>query len=127
VGAVIFTVTVQLPPPTSVPPEKVTDAFPAAGLKVGVPHPEEVLAAGVGATFIAPGEVGKVSEKATLVKVVDELGLVTVKASVEIPFVPIVLGVKVLLRTAGAKVDKVALAVFPVPPLVELTAPLRLL
>jgi hypothetical protein len=109
-----------------VPPEKDTDPLPAAGLNVGVPQPLLILTAGGLATLIAPGVVGNVSEKVTLVKVVVALGLVMVKVRVDVPLMPIVLGVKVLLRTAGAKVNKVALAVLPVPPLVELTAPLVL-
>jgi hypothetical protein len=65
VGAVTFTVTVQLPPPARVPPEKDTIPLPTVGLKVGVPQPLLVLAAGEEATFIAPGEVGNGSEKVT--------------------------------------------------------------
>ncbi len=59
-----MTVTVQVDPPVIVPPEKVTDPAPATGENVGAPQPE-VEAAGGAATTMAPGEFGKVSEKAT--------------------------------------------------------------
>lgn len=73
----MLTLTVQVPPPTMVPPEKEIEALFAFGLKVGVPQPL-VLALGVVATTIAPGEVGKVSLKATPVKGVDGFELVMV-------------------------------------------------
>lgn len=64
VGPVTLTVTVQLPPPVTVPPVKLTEPAPATGAKVGEPQP--LVEAPVGfATTILPGEIGKVSEKAT--------------------------------------------------------------
>jgi hypothetical protein len=81
---VILTLTVQVPPPTSEPPENEIEALPAVGLNVGVPQ-LFVVALGVAATFIAPGEIGKVSVKAKPAKGVDAFGLVIVKVSVEVP------------------------------------------
>ncbi len=63
-GAVTLTETVQVPPPAMVPPEKEIEPAPGAGLNVGAPQPV-VVAFGVPATTMAPGEVGKVSPKAT--------------------------------------------------------------
>src|ERR1051325_3126481 len=58
-GAVMLTVTMQVPPAASEPPEKLIEPAPADGAKVGAPQPE-VVALGVPATTIEPGEVGKV-------------------------------------------------------------------
>ena len=63
-GTVTLTVTTQVPPPAMLPPLKEIDPAPAAGLNAGAPQPE-VEAAGAPATVMAPGEVGKVSAKAT--------------------------------------------------------------
>src|SRR5262245_7091185 len=64
VGAVTLTLTVQVPPPAMAPPEKLMEPAPADGENVGEPQPF-VVGFGDGATTIAPGEVGKVSLKAT--------------------------------------------------------------
>ena len=80
---VMLTFTVQVPPAAMVAPENATDAAFAVGAKVGAPQPV-VLAAGVAATVIAPGLVGKVSPKATPVSAVVGFGLVIVKVSVEV-------------------------------------------
>jgi hypothetical protein len=82
VGAVTSTVTVQDPLAAIVPPLKDIDPTPA--LAVTVP-PQLVDVFGVGATTIDPGEVGKVSLKATPVIEVAEFGLVIVKVKVLTP------------------------------------------
>jgi hypothetical protein len=124
----MFTLTVQVPPPTIEPPEKEIDTLLAAGAKVGVPQPL-VLALGVAATFIAPGEVGKVSLKATPVKAVEGFGLVIVKVSVEVPLGAIALGANAFVMEGGTTADTVreALAGLPVPAFVVLTPLLVLL
>lgn len=114
----MFTLTVQVPPPTIEPPEKEIDTLLAAGAKVGVPQPL-VLALGVAATFIAPGEVGKVSLKATPVKAVEGFGLVIVKVSVEVPPARMGLWEKALVILAGVSTTSVAvLLTAPGPALV---------
>jgi hypothetical protein len=82
-GTVTFTLIVQLLFGESVPFENERDAAPAVGAKVGDPQPE-VEAAGVLATVIAPGDVGKVSVKFNPV-IVPLVGFVKVKVSVEMP------------------------------------------
>ena len=53
-------------------------------------------------------------------------GLVMVKLSNDVPFWKVVSGTKTLLMVGGRATNKVADAVPPVPPLVELTAPVVL-
>ena len=81
------------------PPENARLAAPAAGAKVGVPQPL-VLAAGVAATTIAPGVVGRVSLKLTPLKALP-VGLLRVKTSVLLPPLAIGLVRKVLLMVAA--------------------------
>lgn len=102
-----MTLTVQVPPPTSEPPENEIEALPAVGLNVGVPQ-LFMVALGVAATFIAPGEIGKVSVKATPAKGVDAFGLVIVKVSVEVPPARIGLWAKALVILAGVSTTRVA-------------------
>src|SRR5258706_5406163 len=81
-----------------VPPEKVREAAPAAGAKVGAPQPD-VVAAGVPATTIAPGDVGSVSVKLRLLSA-DDVGLVIVKVRVETPPTAMGLGLKVFANVS---------------------------
>jgi hypothetical protein len=53
--------------------------------------------------------------------------LVRVKVRVLVPLRAMVVGLKALEMPGGATTVKEALAVFPVPPFVELTAPVALL
>ena len=124
----MLTLTVQVPPPAIELLENEIEVPFAAGLKVGVPQPL-VLALGVAATFIAPGEVGKVSEKATPVRVVEGFGLVIVNRRVVVPPGATALGTKALVIEGGTTADtvSVALAVVPVPAFVVLTPLLVLL
>jgi len=93
---------------------------------VAVKVPLQVLVAfGVLATTIP---VGKLSVKAKLVIVavlVDGFVIVTVSVEVALGKV-IVVGAKVMVAVGGPKNAKVAEAVVPVPPLVELTVPVVL-
>ena len=90
----------QVPPAATVPPTKLTLAAPATGAKTGMPHPL-VLAAGVGATTIAPGEVGKVSLNCTATSAVAGFGLVIVKVSVVGTFGLTGLGANILAIDGG--------------------------
>src|SRR5258708_2956419 len=83
-GTVMLTETMHVPPPMMEPPENEMEPAPAAGVNAGAPHPE-VKAPGKAATTIAPGEVGKMSAKATPPIVSFWLGLVMVKVSVDVP------------------------------------------
>ena len=116
--------TVQVPPAAMVPPENANDTALAAVAKVGEPPPT-VLAAGVAATRITPGLVGKVSPKATPVSAVVGFGLVMVKVNVEVPLTALgdgeksfeMLGATTLLTTRLA-----VLLATPVPALALPTA-----
>jgi hypothetical protein len=66
-----------------VPPEKEIDPALMLGENVGEPQPEVETPVGF-ATTIFPGEVGKVSLKATPVNATLWLGLVIVRVSVEV-------------------------------------------
>lgn len=115
--------TVQVCPPAIVPFEKVNDASPEAGEKVGVPQ-FVVLAFGGFATRIWPGKLGKLSVKETPVILGEPpgFGLLMAIVSVETPFTPIGSGEKDLLMVGYDKTHMEALAVLPVSPLVEVTA-----
>ena len=66
VGAVTSTLTVQVPPPAIVAPEKFIDPSPPVKAGAKTPAPQSVISTfGVEATTIAPGTKGKVSAKAT--------------------------------------------------------------
>src|SRR5260370_37039808 len=91
-----------------VPPEKVSDAAPAAGANVGDPQPD-VVAAGVADTAIAPGVVGSVSVKLRLLKD-DAVGLPIVKVSVETPPTEMGLGLKLFANVscvAGSTIEAI--------------------
>src|SRR6478672_9182243 len=122
VVAVTATVTVQVPLAAMVPPEKLKEVFPAAGAKVGDPHPV-VVAFGVAATC---RPAGNESVKATPVRAVPVLGLVMVKVSVLTPPTAMGLGEKALAMLGGAATVRVSEPVLPVPPLVEVTLPVVL-
>jgi hypothetical protein len=83
--------------------------------------------------FVVPGvvhtciPVGSGSLTATPESVVLLLGLVIVMVRVEVAFTPIVARLKALAIVGGARTVNEALAVRPVPPSVEVTAPVVLL
>jgi hypothetical protein len=116
-----FTLAMQVPLAAIVPPEKESDVAPAAGAKVGLPQPE-MLTPGTEATC---KPLGNVSLKATDPREY-VLALVIVKIKTVVPFTVTVLGVKDLVMNAGPVTVREAEAVFPIPPLVELTVPLVL-
>ena len=70
--------------------------------------------------------LGRASVNATPVSVVPPFGLVRVKVSVLVPLTGTEAGPKALAIDGGAMTVRTAVAVFPVPPLAELTAPVVL-
>ena len=125
----MFTYTVQVPPAEMVPFVKEMEVALAAGAKVGEPHPL-VVALGVAATRICPGEVGNVSENWTLERLSFRLGLLIVKVRVDVPPARIGLGANNFEIAGGFKTvsEAVAIPLVPlfVPPSVEETNPLTL-
>jgi hypothetical protein len=121
-GEVPFTLTesVHELAAATVPPVRLTDELPAVLLKV---PPQLFTRFGLLATCTP---AGKVSAKATPVSVVAEFGLVMVKLNVEVAFTAMLAGEKPLLMVGGATTVTLAEAVLPVPPLVEVTAPVVL-
>jgi hypothetical protein len=122
-----LTVTVHVPPTRIVPFENVMEPLPALGAKVGRPQPE-VVAPGVSATTIAAGKVGNVSEKATPVKTVAILGLLSVNVNTVLVFTATGLGEK-LLAIVGGKICTTRLAFAAaafVPPLVVVKPPMAI-
>ncbi len=118
---VTFTEIVQELFAATVPPLRLIVVAPPVGAKV---PPQVLLAFGVLATCTPPGNV---SLTATPVRVaLLAPGLVMVRVKVEIPFARMTLGAKALVRVGGTSTAKVAEAVPPVPPLVEVTAPVVL-
>src|SRR5262249_59911347 len=82
------------------------------------------LELGVLATFTPDGNV---SLTATPVSAVPPFGLLMVKVSVEVPPTPMLVGENALLTVGGLVTVSVAvLLAWPVPPFVELTAPVVL-
>src|SRR5713101_753853 len=102
------------------PPLKLMVVSPAAGANV---PPHVLLEPGTAATCRPSG---KVSLTATPLKAVPVLGLVMVKVRVEVPPTEVLVGEKALLMLGGATTVTLAIAVLPVPPLVEVTLPLVL-
>ena len=109
VGAVTLTLTAQVPPPAMVPPEKAIEPLPGVGLKTGEPQPV-VVGLGTAATTIAPGEVGKVSPKATPPRASFWFGFVIVKVSVDVPPGRIGVGANCLAIDGGKTAFSDALA-----------------
>ena len=118
---------VQLPLAATVPPVNLALALPIASgtpaLSVSVPPQELVDVAE--ASVIAPGVVGKVSVKLTMLSVPAML-LLSVRVSVETPLSAMVAGLNDLVMAGLVPTARVALALLPAPPLVELTGPVAL-
>src|SRR5229473_892053 len=122
VVGVTFTLTAHELLSAILPPLKLMVVSPAAG--VNVPPLHVLLAFGVAATC---RPAGKVSLTATPLKAVPVLGLVMVKVRVEVPPTEVVVGEKALLILGGATtVSVTVLLLEPVPPSVEVTAPVVL-
>lgn len=114
--AVTFTVMVQDALAATVPPLKLMD--PLDGVAVRVP-PHPFVAAGVAATSKPEG---KVSATATPLNATPVFGLVMVKVRLVVPLTAIVAAPNALLMEGGATTVRLAEAVPPVPPCVEVTA-----
>ena len=128
-NSVMLTLTMQVPPAAMLPPENVSDTAAAAGAKVGAPQPV-VLVAGVPATRITPGLVGKVSVNATPVSAVVGLALLMVKVRVDVPLTAMGVGEKSLAMLGATTLCTTTLAVLltaPLPALALLTTPVVLL
>jgi hypothetical protein len=116
---VTVTLIVQLPPAAIVPPASLM-VFPPVVVSVPPPQVAELPLATV-------RPAGKLSVNATPVMGSDAFVLVIVKVRVVDPFNGIVAAPKALLIVGGVATVRIAvLLVMPVPPLVELTAPVVL-
>jgi hypothetical protein len=117
---VTLTETVQSPAAAIVPPVKLTDVSREAGENV---PPQLVDASGELATT---SPEGKTSVKATPVNWFDAFGLVMVNVSVVVPFSAMLGAPKAFEIDGGDSTVRLADAVVPVPPSVEVTAPVML-
>src|SRR5205807_1978911 len=102
----------------SVPPERLIEPLPAA--VVIVPAPHEPVMFGVAATTTPEG---RVSVKATPLSATFVFGFVIVKLSVLFVLSGMLVGLKLFVMLGGAATDRLADAVLPVPPFVDVTAP----
>jgi len=118
-GAATLAVIVQLPLAAIDPPLSVITLPPEVPVIVPLHWGVATFAANV-------TPVGKVSVKATPVNAMVVFELVIVKVSVDVPPAKIGLGEKDLPMEGGAMTVVVSLAVLPVPPFVEVTAPVVL-
>ena len=106
--------------PARVPAERLTVVAPAVA--VAVP-PQVFESAGVLATT---KPAGRLSVNARPVRASVVFGLVMVKVSEVVPFAEIEEAPKALVMEGGVATERFAVAVLPVPPLVEVTAPVVL-
>jgi hypothetical protein len=104
-----------------VPPAKLMLPLPAVA--VIVPLPQEPVTLGVEAT-VTPA--GKLSVNATPLRATLVFGLLMVKLNVLLVFSAMLVGLNDLVMEGGWATVRLALAVLPVPPLVELTLPVVL-
>ena len=119
---VTFTAKVQVPLGARVPPLRLME--PVACVAVIVPLPQEPVWP-LGVDTMSPA--GRVSVKPTPLNDCVELGFETVNVSDVAPFSGTVAAPKVLMRYGGATTVRLALAVLPVPALVEVTCTLLFL
>ena len=117
---VTFTTMMQEPLAASVPPERLMEPEPAAA--VTAPPHTPVRPFGLETT----SPEGKLSVKAMPLRDCDVFGLLIVKVRLVLPPTGIVDAPKVLLMVGGPATMRLAESVLPVPPLVELTAPVVL-
>jgi hypothetical protein len=115
-----LTETVQLALAASVPAERLMEPEPATAVAV----PPQVLLNALGVATTNPA--GRLSVKAIPVSVTLVFGFWMVNVSEVVPFSGIVAAPNALVIVGGEATVKLAVAVFPVPPLVEETAPLVL-
>jgi len=122
VADVTFTLITQGVPFATDEALRLIEPAPALAVKVPPVQPEVLEPGGVWTTKL----VGNASEMVTPVRVV-AFGLVMVMVISELLPVAIEVGAKVLVTVGGLRMFRVAEAVPPVPPFVELTAPVVLL
>src|SRR5579859_274414 len=115
-----FRLIVQLAFAASVPPVRLIEPEPAAAVAV----PPQVLVSPFGVATTRPA--GSVSVNAIPVSATLVFGLLMLKVNAVLAFSSMPAAPKALVMVGGAPTVRLALAVFPVPPLVELTAPLVL-
>jgi hypothetical protein len=104
-----------------VPPERLMLPLPAVA--VIVPLPQEPVTLGVAATT---KPAGRLSVNATPVNATFVFGLLMVKLNVLLVFMGMLAKLNDLVMVGAWATVRLAVAVFPVPPLVELTAPVVL-
>ena len=102
----------------NVPPERLIEPLPATAVIVPAPH--EPVMVGVAATTTPEG---RVSVKATPLSATFVFGFVIVKLSVLFVLSGMLVGLKLFVMLGGAATDRLADAVLPVPPFVDVTAP----
>jgi hypothetical protein len=112
--------TLHEPLAARVPAERLTDPEPDVAATV---PPQVLLTLGVAATT---RPAGRLSANARPLRARAAFGLVMLKLSDVVPFKGIEAAPKVLVMLGGVATVRVAEAVLPVPPLVELTAPVVL-
>jgi len=117
---VTLTDTVQLALAASVPAERLTEPEPPTAVPV---PPQVSLRFGVDA-ITRPA--GRVSVNVTPFKVTVVFGLVMLKVKLVVPFKGMFAAPKDLVIVGGEATVRFAVAVFPVPPLVEVTFPVVL-
>jgi hypothetical protein len=105
----------------SVPPDRLTLPLPAVAVIVPLPH-VPVNALGVATTRPA----GKLSVNATPLSATLVFGLLIWKLNVLLPFTAMLVGLNDLVIEGGEATVRLAVAVLPVPPFVELTFPVVL-
>src|SRR5229473_700958 len=115
---VTSTENVQLALDASVPPLKLIEPAPATAVIVPAPH--EPVTFGVDATT---RPAGRLSVNATPVSATFVFGLVMLKLNVLFAFCGICVGLNDFVMVGGAATVRLEVAVLPVPPLVEDTAP----
>src|SRR5882724_622054 len=117
---VTFTDNVHEALTATVPPDRLTDPEPATAVAV----PPHVLVRPFGVATTKPA--GRLSVNATPVSATPAFGFVMVKVSEVEPFSGIVAAPNALLIVGGAATVRLADAVLPVPPFVEVTFPVVL-
>lgn len=119
---VTFTLKMQAADAARVAPDRETVPLPATA--VMVPPPQEPVSP-LGVAIVRPA--GKASVNAMPVSEVDEFGLAIVKRRLVDPPTAMLGAPKDFVSDGGAATMSDAEAVLPVPPLVEVTAPVMLL
>jgi hypothetical protein len=119
---VTFRLKLQDAPAPSVPPDKLTEDDPARA----VPAPVQVVVSALGVATTSPA--GRLSVKATPVSAIAFSAVFeTVKLKLVLPFRGMLAAPKLLVMLGGVPTVRLAVAVLPVPPLFDDTAPVVLL